>query len=53
MPCEEIIDNRYTQKKLTKATKTTRKCGGTTVKLKVWAGPQIAQYFHNKFCVVT
>ena len=40
-----VVDKRQIQKKDTIATKTTRKCGGTTPKFKVWTGAQIDQYF--------
>ena len=45
---DDMMDNINTQTNDTIATKNTRKCGGTNVKLIVCAGAHTLQYFHNK-----
>lgn len=45
---EEMDDKMHTQKKEMKATKATRKCSGTTPKVRHWTGIQMDQYLFNK-----
>jgi hypothetical protein len=48
--CDEMEESIQTQKKLIMAQKGTRKCSGTTEKLKQWTGNQIDQYRKRTFC---
>eukprot|EP00977_Amphora_coffeiformis_P014472 scaffold4060_cov190-Amphora_coffeaeformis.AAC.6 len=44
---EEMVLNKINQKKDTTAMNVTRKCSGTTLKVKHWTGPHRAKHFHK------